>query len=158
MPIESALFYDDALGIKGSNTKKGRADSSVVIQLDHEVFTPVEEQRGVVTGARVHRPVNLLKEIDTASAGLYQACCEGKTIPKLTVKWYEIDGTSADEVEHFHTILEGVKVVSVVQRLPNSKEEAEAKKRHLEELKLMYEKITWKHLAGFEFTDMWKEA
>ncbi|HET6568062.1 MAG TPA: type VI secretion system tube protein TssD [Rhodothermales bacterium] len=156
MPLESALFYDDAVGITGNNSKRGREKSSVVIEYDHEVYSPVDEQRGIYTGARVHKAVELMKEIDTASPGLYQACCEGKNLPQVSIKWYEIDGTSADEVEYFETVLNNVKVVSVQQILPDTKETQNERKRHLEKVRFMYEEITWKHLEGYEYTDSWK--
>lgn len=156
MPLESAIFYTDALGIKGSNNKKGRDESSVVIEYDHSVYSPVDEQRGIFTGARVHKAVEFVKEIDTASPWLYQACCEGKNLPQVSIKWYQIDGTSADEVEYFETILDNVKVVSVEQILPDTKDQRNERKRHLEKVRLLYEKITWKHLEGFEYADSWR--
>ena len=78
MALEAALYYPK--GIVGSNTKGGRDESSAVIEFEHEVYSPTDDQRGIVSGARVHGNVILTKEIDTASPSLYQACCNGETL------------------------------------------------------------------------------
>lgn len=152
MPLESAVYYSN--GIKGSNTKGGREDSSAVIEFDHEVYSPTDQQRGTVSGSRVHGAVNIMKEIDTASAPLYQACCSGQTLDELTVEWYRINPSGEEELYFTHT-LSNVKVAAVEQVLPNTKDPAKEKQTHLEKLKLLYEKINWKHEEGYEYEDAW---
>lgn len=154
MPLECALYYSN--GIKGSNTKKGRPDSSVVIEFDHEVYSPIDTQRGTVSGARVHGAVELVKEIDTASASLYQAACTGQILDEFKIDWYRINPTGTEEV-YFTHLLKNVKVASVEQYLPNTKDPAKERQTHLEKLQLLYEQITWTHVDGFEYTDSWKE-
>lgn len=153
MPLECALFYSD--GIKGSNTKAGREDSSVVVEFSHKVYSPTDEQRGIFTGTRVHGSVDLIKEMDIATPMLYQACCDGKTLEQLHIEWYEIKPQGAEELYFTHT-LKGVKIAAVEDILPNTKDPTQERKRHLERLKLMYEEIEWKHEEGYEFADGWK--
>jgi type VI secretion system secreted protein Hcp len=152
MPLECALYYSD--GIKGSNTKAERTDSSAVVEFDHEVYSPTDQQRGTVSGSRVHGQAKVTKEIDTASAPLYQACCTGQTLDELKIEWYRITPEGKEELYFTHT-LSGVKVAAVEQILPNTKDPAKEKLTHLERLKLLYEKINWKHEEGYEFEDAW---
>ena len=96
MALEGALYYSN--DIVGANTKGGRDGSSAVIEFDHQVYSPTDTQRGIVSGARVHGNVELIKEIDTASANLYKACCNGETLDELKVEWYRISPTGQEEV------------------------------------------------------------
>lgn len=154
MPLESALYYSD--GITGSNNKKGRADSSVVIEFDHRVYSPVDTQRGSVSGARVHDALVVVKEVDKATPLLYQAACSGKTLPEFKIEWYRISPTGQEEPYFQHT-LKNVKVASVEIMLPNTKDPAKEKQTHLEKLELLYEEITWTFLDGqIEHVDAWK--
>ncbi len=155
MALEGALYYSN--DIVGSNEKGGRDGSSAVIEFDHEVYSPTDTQRGIVSGARVHGNVVLTKEIDTASAILYQACCNGQTLDELKVEWYRINPMGQEELYFTHT-LSGVKVAAVEQILPNTKDPSKEHFRHLERLKLLYERINWKHEEGYEFEDAWKDA
>lgn len=154
MPLEGALTYSD--GIKGSNSKKGRADTSVVTEFSHEVYSPVDTQTGRISGARVHRAVELVKEMDTASASLYQAACTGQTLGELKIDWYRINPAGQEEVYFTHT-LTNVKVASVEQMLPNTKDPTKEQQTHLEKLRLLYEQIMWKHAEGFEWVDAWSD-
>lgn len=153
MALESALYYSD--GIVGSNTKGGRADSSAVVQFSHEVYSPVDQQRGIPSGARVHGPVTIIKELDTADVALYQACCTGQTLEELRVEWFRINQTGQEELYFTHTIKE-VKVASSEVLLPNTKDKDKEAYRHLVKLTLLYEEMVWKHEEGFEYADGWK--
>jgi type VI secretion system secreted protein Hcp len=155
MALEAALYYSN--DIVGANTKGGRDGSSAVIEFEHEVYSPTDTQRGIVSGARVHGNVILTKEIDPASANLYKACCNGETLDELKIEWYRINPTGQEEVYFTHT-LSNVKVAAVEQILPNTKDPSKEQYRHLERLKLLYEKINWKHEEGYEYEDAWTAA
>lgn len=155
MPLEGAIYFSN--DIKGSNIKGKRDGSSVVIEFNHKVHSPVDDQRGMFTGARVHSPVRIVKEIDTASPQLYQACAQGQTLDELKVVWYRINPTGGEEQYFSHTFT-GVKVASVEEILPNTKDSEKARQTHLEEVKFLYQKMLWKHEEGYEFMDDWREA
>lgn len=156
MPQEAAVYWSN--GVTGSNTKRGREDSSVVVEANHKVYSPIDPQRGIVTGARVHEPFILVKEIDNSSPQLYQQCCEGKELEEVVLKWYDIDPKSGQEVNYYTTTLKSVKVASVEDILPNTKESLHEKKRHLERVTLLYEGIEWMWMDGnISYQDSWKD-
>lgn len=154
MALECAMTYSN--DIVGSNTKAGRANTSAVIEFKHEVYSPVDEQEGAVTGSRIHRAAEVWKEIDTASPSLFQACCTGQTLDEVKIDFYRI--TPAGKEEVYYTItMSGVKVASVKDVLPNTKDPLKEKQTHLERVRFLYEKINWKHADGYEFEDAWAE-
>ena len=154
MPVPASITYSD--GITGSNTIAGREGTSEVIQLEHTLQIPLDRQRGTVSGKRVHSPVTIIKEIDTASPLLYQACAEGKVLSELRIDWYRINAQGIEQKYFSHT-LSDVKVAEVKAILPNTKDPKEERLTHLEEVKLVYEKIEWRHEEGYEYSDSWKE-
>ena len=93
MALEAALYYSN--DIVGSNTKGGRDASSAVIEFEHEVYSPTDDQRGIVSGARVHGNVVVTKEIDTASANMYKACCNGETLDERKSEGYRSSPTGS---------------------------------------------------------------
>jgi type VI secretion system secreted protein Hcp len=156
MPLECALYYSN--GITGSNSKGGREDSSVVIEFDHMVYSPVDTHSGSMTGARVHGPVMVTKEIDKASPLLYKAATTGETLSELRVEWFRITPEGVEEMYYKHT-LRNVKVTSVEEVLPNTKDPALERQTHLEKLKLMYEEIEWEFVdGGLLHMDTWRKG
>jgi type VI secretion system secreted protein Hcp len=63
------------------------------------------------------------------------------------IKWYRVDD-SGREVEYFNMMLGNVKVVSVIPKVSNIKEDAALAYNHVEQVKLRYEEITWSYLDG----------
>lgn len=157
MPLECALRYSD--GIVGSNTKANRQDTSVVIEFRHEVYLPVDAQTGVASGARVHRALEVVKEIDTASPVLYQHLVTNQLIQEVTVEWYKVDSALGVENIYYKHVLGNARVSSIEQFLPNTKDPDMAPQTHLERVKFVYESIAWSHVEGsLESTDSWTGA
>ena len=155
MPIPGALYYSD--GIKGSNTVKGREDSSEVIAFDHDIRIPVDQHRGTISGKRQHNAAVITKEQDTATPLLQKALCEGDTLDELRVEWYRINDQGIEELYFTHT-LKNVKVTQMETDLPNVKDPEKERLTHLEKVSLVYEQIEWKHEDGYEYMDNWQES
>lgn len=155
MPLECAVYYSN--DIQGQNTKGGRTGSSPVIEFEHEVYSPIDEQMGTVSGARVHKALTLKKPVDTASPPLYKACCNGETLDEVRIEWYEITPAGKEEL-YYTTTMKNVKVASVKDILPNTKDPGLEDQVHLEVVNFLYETINWKHEAGYEYEDGWAMA
>jgi type VI secretion system secreted protein Hcp len=151
MPLECALFYSD--GIEGTNPKAGRPKSSNVIELNHEVYQPIDTQTGRNTGARVHGTVDVIAEMDTATVPLMQGLCHNTIFEKFDIVWYRLTGTT--EEEYLRMSLNRVKVAAAELILPNTKEAKKEKLKHLMRLSFAYESVVWLHVDGFEFEDGW---
>ena len=160
MPTPSYVWFKDDQGgdIKGSVQVGGREGSCEVMEFLHDLHIPTDPHTGKLTGVRMHSPVKLIKAYDSASPYLYKACCEGQTLKEVTVKWYAIDDTGAEK-EYFIHKLEEVKVASMKAHMPNTKDPNKEKYVHLEEVSLVYGKITWTYVEGtLEYTDSWTAA
>jgi type VI secretion system secreted protein Hcp len=156
MALEAAVTFSD--GITGDNPKKGRADTSAVIEYDHRVYSPIDTQMGSVSGHRVHDAVTFIKPIDKASPLLYECACTGKRIGSVQFDWYWVNPQTGTEDKYFQTLLTNALVASVEHIIPNTKDPSLEKLVHMEKVMLLYEQINWAHIdSNIEFTDSWRE-
>ncbi len=142
--------------IEGSSTVSKREGSIEVLALDHTVEIPTDAHTGKLTGTRIHTPFRFTKEIDVSTPYLYKAVSKGETIDRAEFDWYQIE--NGNEVVYFKTLLEKVKVVKVESKLHDTKDPAKAHYKHMEEVELRYEKITWEIVDGaHKHADEWNE-
>lgn len=145
-------------GIKGPCTKKGREGTFEVLGLHHEVVLPFEQRNGKPRAKRVHNPVTLIKEVDGGSPLLYQSICTAKTIPSVEIKWYRVDPAGGKEQHYFTTKLATARLVSIAPRMEGVNDSSNAGAPHQEELKFVYEEITWTDVpSGASAVDKWEE-
>ena len=144
-------------GIDGPCKMKGREGTFEVLGLNHEVVLPFEQRNGQPRDKRVHNPVTVMKEVDSASPKLYQAICTAQKLKSVEIKWYKIDDAGKEQ-EYFNTRLDNVKVVAVKPKMLDIKNPAFEKHNHLEDIELRYEKITWSYKDGnIIHADSWNE-
>lgn len=157
MPLECALFYNDAQGITGSNIKGGRADSSAIFEIHHQVESPRDRQTGLATGARIHGTFRVLKQIDKATVLLWKMLCENQILPELEFKWYQV--VEGVETEYYHHILRNARVFLMETYLPNTKSPELAGLPHVEWVEFGYEQIEWTwDDGGLTHTDDWRKS
>ena len=157
IPVYLWLKDDGGANLKGSVDVQGREGSIEVVEYDHTLHTPTDNNTGKLTGARVHTPFLFTKEIDSSSPYLYKAVSTGQTLKSAELKWYKIND-AGQEAEYFNTKLENVKVVKVEALMHDIKDPAREKYGHLEKVELRYEKITWTYKDGnIIHSDSWSE-
>lgn len=157
MPTPSYVWFKDDQGgeIKGGVQISGREGSSEVMEFHHDLHIPTDPHTGRLAGVRMHNPIIIQKSFDAASPYLYKACCEGQTLKEVIIKWYAIDDTGAEK-EYFIHKLEEVKVAAMKGYMPNTKDPDKERYVHLEEVSLVYAKITWTYVDGsLEYMDSW---
>ena len=160
MPIPLHLWLKDSNGgdIRGSSLVAGREGSIEVLGFKHGMHAPADGVTGKLLGSRLHMPVLIEKEIDRSSPMLYLALARGQTLKSAEIKWYRVDD-SGREVEYFNMMLGNVKVVSVMPKVSNIKEDAALAYNHVEQVKLRYEEITWSYLDGnLQYRDAWSDG
>ena len=102
-----------------------------------------------------HDTVTMTKPFDPTSPVLFKAACDGKTLQKMTLKWYRINENGKEE-EYFTHTLEDVKVVSYRQQLLHTKNELNNAHVHEDVIDMRFGKITVKHHDGnIEHADTW---
>lgn len=159
MAIPAYLFLKDDGGadIKGSVDVQDREGSIEILSFGHSLHIPTDSRTGKLTGTRQHAPLNFQKEFDSSSPYLYKAIATGQTLKSAEFKWYRIND-AGQEVEYFNMLLENVKIVSSAPHMLDIKNPATEKHNHLENVAMLYERITWKYCDGnIQFSDAWNE-
>jgi len=154
MPLECAIFFGD---FEGGNTKAGREGSSVVTQLEHKIYRPVDDQTGEVRGTRVHGAVKVLKELDKATPEINNRLTTGKQLGKVEIKWFRVNPEEGIEEHYFTHTLERVKVASQTVICPDTKDPQAEKQPHGEWIEILYEKMTQEQtIDSIINTDSWE--
>ncbi len=133
----------------------GREKSIEALAFEYCVNIPTDKFTGSTTGTRQHMTVQLTKSYCPASPILFDACCHGKTLKQMIIKWYRISKHGKEE-EYFTHLLDDVKVVSYQQTLAHVKETKHDKYTHQDQIEFRFAKITLKHHDGnIEASDEW---
>jgi type VI secretion system secreted protein Hcp len=143
----------------GEDDVKGREDSSLIYQFDHEITVPRNPQSGLPSGHRVHHPVRVIKRKDKASPLLYQALCTNERFVKVEFKWFRANAVSGRQEHYFTTLLEDSVLVEMKDWFPITVDKEKDSYSHMESLAFTYRKIHWTWLVGgtVESYDDWKE-
>ena len=142
----------------GEDDQAGREGSSLIQQFDHEIVIPHDSQSGLPSGRRQHQPVRIVKRIDTASPGLYQALCQGERFTEVLFHWYRIDTSGVGGQQHYFTIrLEDAVIVDMKAWFPITSDKEKADYAHFEDVQFTYRKIEWTwEDGGITTEDDWK--
>ena len=152
MPLPAYMEIPD---IPGSCKVEGREDTIEVLGFQHEVYMPTDRKDGSATGARVHQDMKLVKNYDKASPVMYQFLCNGQVIPDVTIHWYQINESGEEEEYYTHT-LKNARITSIRPYMPDVDNPSNEQYKHMEEVGLRYEDITWTFVDGsIEYTDSW---
>ena len=81
MAFKGELFVEGPDGALEGPRENG---SSLVFEFNHEVYLPYELETNRVQGSRRITAYTLVKDIDKITPILYQYCCEGTKLPKVT--------------------------------------------------------------------------
>ena len=138
MAFKGELFVE---GPDGELEGPRENNASLVYEYDHEVYLPYEMETNTVQGSRRITAFSLTKDVDKITPILYQYCCEGTKLPKVTIVLFKIQ--EASEVPYFNYTLENATIVSVKNLMPTTKLKRNENVGHLEEVKFMAEKFTW---------------
>ncbi|KPA09094.1 type VI secretion system effector, Hcp1 family [Candidatus Magnetomorum sp. HK-1] len=154
MAMTSYLRID---GIEGSADVEGREGCMEIVKAEHSLHIPTDRKNGTISGARVHNPFILTKNIDKGSSPLHDHLCKAKVIPKAVIEWYRPHPDGYDELYYTQT-LENARVVRITTILPDVDDPNTEEYKHREEIAFQYEKITWLIKEGnLSAEDSWKE-
>jgi type VI secretion system secreted protein Hcp len=159
MPIPAYMWLKDDGGadIRGGSNVQEREGSIEIIGFSHGLHLPVDAAAGKITGTRIHSPMSIEKEFDSASPYLYQAVAKGQTLQSAEIMWYRINDDGREK-PYFLMQLKGVKVASINPGMANTKLNNLSQLNHTEAVSLMYDSITWHYLDGnIRFTDAWTQ-
>ncbi|POT55271.1 type VI secretion system tube protein Hcp [Citrobacter amalonaticus] len=153
LPAYLFLYDENGMQVPGESLALGRLGAIEVMNSSYGVRQPVDGCTGSMTGARVHDPVIIHKQIDKLSPYLAVAVCESKRLQKAIIKYYETKSAGIEE-EVYSITLEGVVISSVDfthvyypgSTTPNMNEV----------VGLRFRSIEWKYVRGnISYDDAW---
>ncbi len=156
MPGNMIITGEEQGLIEGSCELEYREDTILVQAFDHVVEIPTDSS-GTATGRRVHRAMQITKEIDKSTPMLYQALCTNELLTEVILNWYRLDGTG--EYEQYFTItMNNAFITRIHPWVPNVLDRANDSMKHMEDVSIAYEKIIWTwEPDGIEYEDAWGE-
>ncbi|MBN1760067.1 MAG: type VI secretion system tube protein Hcp [Chitinispirillaceae bacterium] len=108
---------------------------------------------------RKHEPMAIVKQIDKMSVPLMKYLTSGTFFQKVEVRWYNYNKQVGRTEEYFRMTLEHVRLERIRYLIPDTKAQQFERYGHLEELQLLFQKITWLYPKGYlTYTDIWNEA
>ena len=123
-------------------------NSSLVFEFNHKVYLPFDKEENKIQGSRRISEFSIIKDIDKLTPQLYDIVCNGRKCNEVNIVLYRIAADTGEEEEYFHYILEEAKIVSVENWMPSTKIDANENIGHLEQVRFLAKKFTWKYLDG----------
>ncbi|MGQ9366174.1 Hcp family type VI secretion system effector [Azospirillum sp. ST 5-10] len=140
----------------GNSYQEGHEDQSMIFAFNTNMTVPRDPQSGQPTGARVHEPVRITKQVDKASPLLCQALASGETLSDITLEVFRTSATG--QIEKFYTVKWTDAILvrhSYATELTLNAETSALP--NLEVIEFTYRKVEWTHeKAGTSGSDDWR--
>lgn len=129
-------------------------ENEILVQaFDHSILAP----QGMSTGRRTHRPLVIIKGLDTTSPRLNMALCSAEPLTVCRLVCYRSMADGAGK-ELFYTVeLTGAVIVGIELEMPNYLDPAMAHLTQLEHVHIAYQTINWRHeVTTTQGQDQWQ--
>jgi len=108
---------------------------------------------------RQHKPIVIIKPINKMSVPLVDYFRKGKFFSKVEIRWPRYDKLKNKFEEYFRITLEHIRISSIKHIMYDVKNNKYDRYNHLEEVQLVFQKITWLYIKGhISYTDIWNNA
>jgi type VI secretion system secreted protein Hcp len=156
-PAYMTLYDEHKQQMHGPVQIAKRQYSVEILAFQHHIYIPTDRDTGSLTSTRKHAALEVTKAFGPLSPELYKACCDGKTLQRVRIDWYQIDN-DGKERQYFSHDLHQVKVVSVQPQMRHIKDKQNDHHIHEERIAFRYEKICWIfHEGNRQASDTWNE-
>jgi type VI secretion system secreted protein Hcp len=140
MAFKGELFIE---GPEGELEGPRENFSSLIYQFEHEIYLPCDPETNMVQGSRRIKAFTVTKDIDKLTPTIAQYCCQGATLPKVTIVLFRIKETGSTEVPYFNFTLEEARIVQVDTEMPTTKKKENENVGHLEKVQFLAKNFTW---------------
>jgi type VI secretion system secreted protein Hcp len=143
--------------VNGDCTQQGHENTVLVYGVEHNIEIPRDTHTGLPSGQRIHHPLVVTKQFDSASPRIQQACTQGEQFTDVTLEFYRITAKGLEQ--HYYTIrLVNAIAVSTRNFKPLTFVEENKPYHDMEQVAFTYEKIFWTYVpSGVETYDSWQE-
>jgi len=109
--------------IKGDVIQAGREDSILVKRYGYSVSDAYDAASGLPSGKRQHRPIQILKEIDSATPLLFNALTQNENLTSVEIRFWKPDSSGA-EVQYYTIELVNAHIVSIIPSSSSADDES----------------------------------
>lgn len=137
--------------IKGDVFERGKEGLIKVVSYNHEITSPRDAASGQATGKRQHKPMVITKEVDKATPQLYAALSANEILTDVTLNFYRpsLKAAAGVGVQWYTIKLTNASIAGIKTRMDD-------KGQVLEEISLVYQKISWTYTdGGVTHEDSW---
>lgn len=140
----------------GDKAVEAHQNEILVQSIGHSVVTPTDRQSGQPSGQRIHGPLKVTCEINSALPLLYNALCQGEALESVSLDWYRMS-ISGKQEHYFSTSLTNARLSEIQLLLPDSREDKASNTNQFVNLFFNYRKIEWvHHMASTYGVDDWR--
>jgi type VI secretion system secreted protein Hcp len=134
--------------IRGSVTQKGREGKIMVIAVDHELSSPRDPRTGLPTGALMHNPIRITKELDKSSPLLERVLTTNENLTTWELQFWAPSPTLGTEIQHYTMRLTNANIAGIEFHMPNNKNPDLQRYTEFEEVTFTYQRIDWTWTDG----------
>ena len=127
--------------IDGSSFRKDRENKINLYSFTHCVSAPFQTHKNISNGSVVHKPIEILKEIDKSTPKLYQALVEKEELD-IEFHWYRFNERGVEEL-YYKVILTHAHLTAISPFMPNPNQRSSDTLRFMETVTIAYQKIKW---------------
>jgi type VI secretion system secreted protein Hcp len=151
----------DGVEIQGESsvTSQERENTIEVVEISHDVSSPVDSSTSSRSGQREHRVLRVTARVDKAVPLMYKAWSNNEQCEVL-LRFFRPDlSGSGQEMEFFKISLTGASVAALKLHWPNSLRPETAAIPEQIEYAFTYERIQWESMDGnLSHEDQWFES
>jgi type VI secretion system secreted protein Hcp len=144
-------------GQKQGVIKGDATDGSIAgLAYEHSVISPRDASTGLPTGKRQHKPLTIVKAIDSSTPLLYSSLVTNENLSTVVLKFYRQNTSGV--LEMYYTVtLTNASISSIRNWKPNTRDLSADRAGDLEEVSFTYQKITWTWVkGGISASDDWE--
>lgn len=125
--------------IKGSSQRW--KDAHEVLDMDHTVEIPVNEQTGMPLSKRFHKPMTITREVDKGSSYKFaNAAVTNEKLTSVEFTFFNPDGTEGHKIKLEDAVISRFRTFFPIA---NSADPATLQAKHMEQISFVYQKIKW---------------
>ncbi len=124
-----------------TTTTSQAADNIAIVSFDAGIVSPRDPQSGLPTGRRIHKPITVVKEVDTSSPKLFQSMSTNEVFPSMVLGQAEAGVTGGT----ITVTLKNARISAITPIVPDAQHPELDKLRRYESISLVFERMDVQH-------------
>jgi type VI secretion system secreted protein Hcp len=138
--------------IQGEVIQAGREGSIQVVGYGYNLSADYDQATGLGSGQRQHRPIRVVKHIDTTSPLLFNALVNNENLTSVTIRFWR-PGPGGVEQQYYTVTLTNARIVGITPTHSSAAEDAAVPAT--ETISFTFQTIEFETIGGAVGTDTW---